>query len=309
MPGYFSRPDDLRWNFQPRGLCTSIQRERCRTSFPHCYKKNLFYSGELIAPGWCNMFKRYWTVPLLILTCLTCPTSTQRYTIGIPTSCSTNETTAIQQLPEVGYRGCFTDESQPRLLRYAYNGTDNMAVTTCVAFCTSRGYVFSGLEFSFECRCDNVLNPRVVPADQSNCNYACCADGSMACGGFWFTSVYEAIGSSPPQTANATDNSGPSPTQNPNATDYSGNHSNNATQDDGNNSNNTTNNGGKNSQTSNNITLGTAIGIGIPGLILSAVLVKMKLSKGRRNSRQGTCQPSTKASSIRSGSTESISPV
>ena len=291
-----------------------------------------------MAPGWCNMFKRYWTVPLLILTCLTGPTSTQNYWEGLPTFCSPiEETTVIQQLPEFEYRGCYADQSNPRLLPIGANSTGSMTVTTCASICSSQGYAFFGVEYSYQCWCGNTLNPRAVPADQSNCNYACCADNSsVACGGDGFIGVYEArpsptqtvnatnnsgpssmqtatatnnSGPSPTQTANSTNNSGPSSTQVPNVTNYSGNHSNNATYDGGNGSSKMINDGGSNSKTSNNITLGTSIGIGVPGLILSAVLVKLKLSKRGRNPRQVTSQPSTKASSIHSRYTESISPV
>ncbi|KAK0507321.1 hypothetical protein JMJ35_010359 [Cladonia borealis] len=263
-----------------------------------------------MAPGWCNMVKRYWTVPLLILTCLTGPTSTQEYWEGLPTFCSPiEETTVIQQLPEFEYRGCYADQSNPRLLPIGANSTGSMTVTTCASICSSQGYAFFGVEYSYQCWCGNALHPRAVPADQSNCNYACCADSSsVACGGDGFIGVYEAR-PSPTQTANSTNNSGSSPMQVPNVTNYSGNHSNNATYDGDNSSSDTSNDGGSNYQTSNKITLGTSIGIGVPGLILSALLVKMKFSKRGRNPRQGTSQPSPKASSTHGRYTESISTI
>ena len=255
------------------------------------------------------MLKLYCTVPLLILICSSSPISAQNHSAkDLPISCSMNETTVIEQLPEFKYQGCYADHSDSRLLPTAYDGSGHMTVTNCALFCLDQGYAFLGLEFGYQCFCGDTLDPKAVPADPSNCNYACCADSSVSCGGVGFINVYNAK-PSPTQTANATDNNGPSPTQSPNVNNYSGNHSNNSTQDGGNNSSNTINNGGNNSQTSNNITLGTSLGIGVPGLILSAVLVKMKFSRRGRNPRQGNCQPSTKASSIRSGYTESISPV
>ncbi len=259
-----------------------------------------------MAPRWGNMLKRYYTVPLLILIRSSSLISAQNH---LPAFCSKNVTSVIRQPPEWKYRGCYADESNSRLLQFAPDGPENMTVLTCASICSSQGYAFAGVEFSFQCWCDNALNPRAVPTDQYNCNYACCADSSVACGGFWFISVYEAIEPSPTQTANATNDSGPSSTQTPNVTAYSGNHSNNATHDGSNNSSSTINDGGNNPQTSNNITLGTAIGIGVPGVILSAVLVKMKFSKRARNTRQGVFQPSAKAFSIRSCTTESSSPV
>ena len=289
-----------------------------------------------MAPGRCNMFQCYWTVPLLILTCLTGLISTQGYPEGMPTFCSPiEETTVVQQLPEFEYRGCYADQGDPRLLPIGANNTASMTVTTCASICSSQGYTFFGVEYSYQCWCGNTLNIRAVPADQSNCNYACCAENaSVACGGDGFIGVYEArplptqtanesnnSGPSSTQTATATNNSGPSPTrtsnstnnsrpssmQTPNVTNNSGNRPHNATYDGGNSSSDTTNDGGSNSQTSNNITLGTSIGIGVPGLILSALLVKWRFLKRGRNPRQITSEPSTKAASIHSRYTESIS--
>ena len=294
------------------------------------------------------MRRRYWIVPPLILICLAGPTSTQRFRGDIPTFCSLNETTVIQQLPAFEYRGCYADDSNSRLFAIKSNGPSNMSVMTCASICWGQGYAFSGVEYSIECWCDNTLNPKAIPVDQSNCNYACCADSSVACGGADFIMVYEASysltqtanatnsghsstqtanatnsghsstqtanttnssGPSPTQTANSTNNNGSSPMQVPNVINYSGNHSNNATSGDSNTSSNKINDGGSNSQTSNNVTLGTSIGIGVPGLILSALLVKWKFSNRSCNPMQGTSQPSPKASSTRSHYTESISTI
>ena len=233
---------------------------------PSSSKETLSFSRYLMALGWGNIVKQYCTVPLLILMCLTVPSIAQRYTIGIPNSCSTNETTALQQLPGWEYRGCYVDQSTPRLLQNNSVGLENMTVTLCASICSSRGYAYFGLEFSFECWCGSTLNPTVVPVDSSNCNYACCADGSVACGGFWFIGVY---------AANAANNSGVAPTQTPSATNNSGNNSNNAT-----------NHGSNDSQTSKNIALGTGIGISVLGVILSAILVIMKRSKWGHNPKQ-----------------------
>lgn len=234
------------------------------------------------------MFKHYCTVPLLILMCLIAPSSAQRYTIGIPASCSTNETTGIQQLPEWEYRGCYPDENNTRLLQNYFYGAENMTAMSCAFICSSQGYPYFGLEFSFQCFCRNILNPKVVPVDPSNCIYTCCADSSVACGGFWYIGIYR---------SNETNNSGLAPTQTPNVPNPSGNNSNNAT-----------NHGSDNSQTSNNIALGTGIGIGVPGVILSAVLVIMKISKRRHNPEQDAFQQSSETSSTRSLYTEPAKP-
>ena len=130
--------------------------------------------------------------------------------------------------------------------------------------------------------------------DPSNCNYACCADGSVACGGFWFLSVYAAnatnnSGFAPTQTPSVTSNNKFAPTQTPSFTNHSGNNPNNAT-----------NYGSNDSQPNKNIALGTGIGIGVLGVILSAILVIIKRSKKGHNPEQSAFQQSSEMSSTRS---------
>lgn len=230
-------------------------------------------------------------MPLLILMSLT------SRTIGDPDlpPCSTDETTVIQQLPGWDYLGCYRDEMSTRLLSKYYYSSENMTVTSCASKCSNQGCAYIGLEFSFQCWCDNTLDPRAIPVDPSNCDMACCADNSVACGGNWFIGIY---------ASNATNNSALAPTQTPSVTSYSGNNSN-ATNygseisHTNNNSNIATSHGSDTSQTSNNIALGTGIGIGVPGVILSAVLVMMKLSRKCPNPEQNAFQQSSEISSTR----------
>ena len=234
------------------------------------------------------MAKHYCTVPLLILMCLIAPSSAQRCTKGIPTSCSTNGTTGTQQLPGWEYRGCYVDQNNTRLLQNYFHAAENMTPTSCASICSSQGYPYFGLEFSFQCFCGNILNTTAVPVDPSNCNYACCADSSVACGGCWYSSIYR---------SNETNNGELAPTQTPNVPNHSGNNSTNATSY-----------GSDNSQTSNNIALGTGIGIGVPGVVLSAVLVIMKFSKRRHIPEQNGFRQSSETSSTPSLDTEPASP-
>ena len=137
------------------------------------------YSGELTVPDWGIMVRWYCSVPLLILMCLT------SRTIGDPDlpPCSTDGTTVIQQLPGWDYLGCYRDEMSTRLLSKYYCSSENMTVTSCASKCSNQGCAYIGLEFSFQCWCDNALDPRAIPVDPSNCDMACCTDNSVACGG------------------------------------------------------------------------------------------------------------------------------
>ena len=229
-----------------------------------------------MAPGWSNMLKPYCTVLLLIFICASSLIRAQNHSAdGLPAFCSPNVTTVVQQLPGWKHRGCYQDGIDSRLLYLETNGPPNMTVPICASECSSLGYAVFGVESGFHCWCDNILDPSAVLKDQSNCNFACCGDSSVACGGHWLLSVYDRT----------------------------------VTNGSGTNSNNATNQGNDNSQKSNNIALGTGIGIGVPGVILSAVLVIMKFSKRRHNPEQDAFQQSSETSSSRSLYTEPASPV
>ncbi len=121
-----------------------------------------------------------------------------------------------------------------------------------------------GVKFSFQCFCDHTLNLTAMLIEQSNYNYACCADTSVACGGDYATNIYQAIG--------------PTPAQSTNLAIGSGNNSNNTS------AKNHADNGNNNNQTSNSIALGIGIGFGIPSVFLAAAVVIRKYLK-RRNDR------------------------
>jgi hypothetical protein len=60
----------------------------------------------------------------------------------------------------------------------ASTSSSSMTPSSCVAFCTSSGYPYSGTEFSRECYCSTTA-PAVV---SSACTMACAGDSSQICG-------------------------------------------------------------------------------------------------------------------------------
>ena len=132
--------------------------------------------------------------------------------------CPYNSTTLLEPLDSWSYRGCYTDNSRNRLLNStSYNGLGNNTVLNCADFCG--GYNIFGVENSAECYCSNSFNTasNTDLSNDINCHFACCADPTISCGGFWYISIYERIepassrsailtSLSPTQTSSTVDN-------------------------------------------------------------------------------------------------------
>ncbi|KAJ3330526.1 hypothetical protein HDU76_005463 [Blyttiomyces sp. JEL0837] len=108
-----------------------------------------------------------------------------------------NGTTISQQLPAAlsawNYLGCLTDNGNPRILPSGQtNGNTNiMTIDLCISTCASKGFTYSGLEFSQECWCSS--SPPVVNTPSTNCNMNCKGNSTETCGGpsamdVWFLS-------------------------------------------------------------------------------------------------------------------------
>ena len=186
-------------------------------------------------------------------------------------NCIGNSTTAVQHLSGWSYRGCYQDGGNRRILNGTYSGSENNTVETCAGFCSIQGYSFFGVEFSFQCFCDHVLNtsPYHTLTEESNCNSACCTEHSVKCGGVWAINVYEATSAAPTQTTGTalkpTQPAGP--TQPANVAN---------------------NGGGGGTNTNNNIALGVGIGIGFPGLIIAALTLIIKICRRKQPKLDGT---------------------
>lgn len=196
----------------------------------------------------------------------------------------------VQQLPAWDSLGCYHDDNYDRILnKTAYFGPENNTVNGCAIFCG--GYAFFGVEFGAQCFCGASLGvaANTRPTSDTHCNYTCCADRKISCGGAEFINVYEAIDSSPSQSVITTS---PSPT--PASSAGSGKQSNGLNQDG-------------NSNASNNIALGVGLGFGIPGLIIAAVTLVLKCS--RRKNERGTdrATPTTPRQATQESSVNSVS--
>lgn len=88
------------------------------------------------------------------------------------------------------YQGCFPEPSGARLLSGASFSNSSTTPAVCAAFCSSKGYQFSGTEYSKECYCGSSLGSSAKVAD-SQCAMTCAGDASSYCGGSSRVQVYK----------------------------------------------------------------------------------------------------------------------
>jgi len=93
--------------------------------------------------------------------------------------------------------GCFTDISTARTLAATSLINNNVTVEVCIAFCTTAGYIFAGVEFGRECYCDSTIQIPAAKAPLANCNMACAGNPSELCGGSGLLTVFTSGAPSP----------------------------------------------------------------------------------------------------------------
>nr|XP_019051361.1 hypothetical protein I302_01810 [Kwoniella bestiolae CBS 10118]OCF30291.1 hypothetical protein I302_01810 [Kwoniella bestiolae CBS 10118] len=87
--------------------------------------------------------------------------------------------------------GCVVDDQSNRALNGGAFTSTNNTIQNCVKTCSSRGYVYAGVEYGQECWCGDA-NSRLVSAS-SGCDVACTGDKSHVCGGSDRLNVYALI--------------------------------------------------------------------------------------------------------------------
>lgn len=113
-------------------------------------------------------------------------TSTDAPSVSPPSSSSTRTSIPLPT-QTAGWRafGCYKDTANPRILK-EYQFTDDLALTqdTCRDRCSQRGFVYSGVENTRECWCDQGFqspdsNTEVALSD---CSGPCSGDKTQVCG-------------------------------------------------------------------------------------------------------------------------------
>lgn len=106
------------------------------------------------------------------------------------------------------YTGCYIDQAQGRIMLNEQPDDQKMTVESCVQACASQGYSAAGMEYSYQCFCDNYLrNGAALSGKDSDCAMTCAGNSNEVCGGPNLVSVYSS-GSlqiyQPPKAQNTT---------------------------------------------------------------------------------------------------------
>jgi len=112
-------------------------------------------------------------------------------------SCGGSWTMDLHQNPayhatNLTYIGCFKNtfnDLDRMLFEGTYNNFRNNTPDWCVAYCTSGGYDYAGLQYGSQCICTN-SGPQGT-SDAGQCTYGCAGDNSIKmCGGLGYINIF-----------------------------------------------------------------------------------------------------------------------
>jgi len=115
---------------------------------------------------------------------------------GTATTISTNATTSTSgtSTPTLragyAYLGCANEGTNGRALSKDATASSTMTTTVCQDYCTGKGYPLSGVEYSTECYCGNVLENGSTIGGSTACTMPCGGAPNLTCGGPGALSVY-----------------------------------------------------------------------------------------------------------------------
>jgi Glyoxal oxidase N-terminus/WSC domain len=89
-----------------------------------------------------------------------------------------------------GYQGCYIDGVQGRILTKQQPDSSSMTIESCISTCEGLGYAGAGLEYSFQCFCDDYLYNGAALTSDSDCNMPCSGNPDQKCGAGGRMSVY-----------------------------------------------------------------------------------------------------------------------
>lgn len=87
------------------------------------------------------------------------------------------------------YQGCYQEATGGRLLTGASFANSSATPAVCAAFCSAKGFQYSGTEYARECYCGSALTTAKMP--DTDCSMACAGDASSFCGGSSRVQVYK----------------------------------------------------------------------------------------------------------------------
>jgi hypothetical protein len=112
--------------------------------------------------------------------------------------------------------GCYADDIYARILSqrtYISAGENGMTVELCQQACLNDGFIYSGVEYSGECYCDNYIENNGAPASDGNaqCTMTCYGNPQETCGGpnrldlYSYSVIATATGTGASSTPTSTD--------------------------------------------------------------------------------------------------------
>lgn len=89
------------------------------------------------------------------------------------------------------YTGCYNDNTGGRSMMYNQPDNQQLTIESCVQLCSSQGYSIAGMEYTYQCFCDNYLrNGATLAAQDSDCAMPCGGNSNEICGGPNLLSIY-----------------------------------------------------------------------------------------------------------------------
>ncbi|PSN72640.1 WSC-domain-containing protein [Corynespora cassiicola Philippines] len=117
-----------------------------------------------------------------------------------PTATRTNTATATATgLPEGwAYKGCWVDGPGFRIMANQQPDSQQLTIASCSNACFDAGYTIAGMEYSYQCFCDNIIRQGgELASDDSQCGMACAGNADEKCGGPDRLSVWSSLDTIP----------------------------------------------------------------------------------------------------------------
>ena len=91
----------------------------------------------------------------------------------------------------VGFYGtCVFDDAKDRVLKEYFFSSKDMTIDMCLSACRSKGFRYSGLQWSIECYCGEEPVNGFEFAWLGKCSHRCAGNSNQICGGSYAMSVY-----------------------------------------------------------------------------------------------------------------------
>lgn len=117
----------------------------------------------------------------------------------VTSSTSSSIITSPTARPNFKYLGCANEGTNGRALSKGSFANSTMTLESCQDYCTTKGYPLSGVEYSTECYCGNVLENGSTIGGSTACTMACGGNPAAICGGPGALSVYNNTAITPPK--------------------------------------------------------------------------------------------------------------